>query len=74
MIAAALTVRVGSHVNFARGMYGQWEGRVVRLYKSRGWGTCGFDAGKIFAVVAFRLKNGKSGEARVRTDRLTVLP
>ncbi len=64
------TARVGQRVHFQRGMFGQWEGRVERFYKSRGWGTCGFDAGKLFAVVSFRLKNGKSGEARVRADHL----
>jgi hypothetical protein len=71
---AGASARVGQRVLFQRGMFGEWEGRVERFYKSRGRWNIGLDAGKLYAVVSFRLKNGKRGEARVRADSLKPIP
>lgn len=63
------TINVGDKVNFPRGMFGVWAGKVRKLYQSKG--AFAVPIGTPMALVSYQRKNGSFGRARVRVDVLT---
>lgn len=56
-------ITVGSKVNFPRGMFGMWTGKVCSIYRSQG--TFAVQAGTMMAAVKYRRKNGSTGTQRL---------
>lgn len=54
-------IRVGVRVSFSRGMFGTWQGRVIKLYNGR----TRFGGRVAKALVRFTLANGKVNEKRL---------
>jgi hypothetical protein len=72
------TFKRGDKVTFIRGMYGEWQGTVSRLFMSREsrWergedGLCHPVGPALKAVISFRMANGRRTTARAWVSNLT---
>lgn len=56
----------GDKVSFVRGMFGRWNGRVVKTYRTRGSRYTGAGAGCEMVLVSYTRKNGSFGQYRAQ--------
>jgi hypothetical protein len=64
-------VKVGDKCFFHRGMYGLWEGRIVRLYEGRASAFRLANKHQRMAIIKYRGANGRIYTSRVRVGSLS---